>query len=114
MTTLSNVPETLDLIFYRNVSKVYKVVPKRGLDVISLAGATARMRVRATEDSEAILHDFAPVVDEVENTITFGLRTADWSGVAWDKGVYDLKIIYETGDAVPLFRGSISIKKDVP
>ena len=86
---------------------------------VSLAGYSARMKIRATPtDATALASLVSPtdiVLDDVNHTITATIDAATTAAYTFSAGVYDLELV--SGDATPvvtkLLRGNIIVCDEV-
>lgn len=86
---------------------------------VSLAGFSARMKVRATpSDSTVLLSLVSPTdiaLDDSKHTITMTIDAVATAALTWSTGVYDLELV--SGDATPvvtkLLSGNITVLDEV-
>jgi len=83
---------------------------------VSLAGATARLQIRATETATAILLDLVSptniVIDDTAKTITITITAAVTAAFTFLTGVYELEITIG-GVVTQLLRGSVTVVEEV-
>lgn len=82
------------------------------------AGTTARMQVRASYDSSVILADLTTVnggllIDVGAARVTINLTSAATGAYTWRKGVYDLQLVYESGETDRILEGTITVSPSV-
>lgn len=82
---------------------------------VSLAGWTVRAQVRATVDSEAVLHEFSTTAGNARTEngyviIESGVDSEDWT---WETGVYDVHATDPDGNVLPVAEGAIRVRKSV-
>ena len=83
---------------------------------VSLAGATARLQIRATEESTAILLNLVSptniVLDDTAKTITITISATVTAAFTFLTGVYELEITIG-GVVTQLLRGSVTVVEEV-
>jgi len=83
---------------------------------VSLAGATARLQIRATEESTAVLLNLVSptdiVLDDAAKTITITITAAVTAAFTFLTGVYELEITI-AGVVTQLLRGSVTVVEEV-
>jgi len=113
MTIIDGTPPTVDITIYRNDTEVKTVRVKNRAtrQLEDLTGVTALMQLRATPDSATVLYTFTTTI--ANNEITITIPQAHWATITWTTGVYDLQLTYAGGVIDTLFRGTITVEKDV-
>lgn len=83
---------------------------------VDMAGYTARMTIK-DRIGGTVLHTLTSptdiVIDNTEHTITVTISavvTASWT---WTSGTYDLEMVSPTSAVVKLYKGSITVSKEV-
>ena len=83
---------------------------------VSLAGATARLQIRATETASAILLDLVSptniVVDDTAKTITITITATVTAAFTFLTGVYELEITIG-GVVTQLLKGTVTVQEEV-
>ena len=83
---------------------------------VSLAGATARLQIRATEEATAVLLNLVSptdiVIDDTAKTITITITDVVTAAFTFLTGVYELEITIG-GVVTQLLRGSVTIEEEV-
>jgi len=83
---------------------------------VSLAGATARLQIRATETATAILLDLVSptniVVDDTAKTITITITATVTAAFTFLTGVYELEITIG-GVVTQLLKGTVTVQEEV-
>ncbi len=85
---------------------------------VDLTGFTARMQVRATIDSEAVLLELTTgnggiVLDTVNSTVSLLVSASVTELITWDSGVYSLELVSGTGVVTTFLEGAITTIKEV-
>ena len=86
---------------------------------VSLAGALARMKIRDRVGGTVLLEltsgapDNRIVVDDVNHTVLITVAAADTAALTFTTGVYDLEIESAAGVVTTVFRGSVTVLKEV-
>jgi hypothetical protein len=83
---------------------------------VSLAGATARLQIRATEEATAVLLNLVSptdiVLDDTAKTITITISATVTAAFTFLTGVYELEITI-SGVVTQLLRGSVTVVEEV-
>jgi len=83
---------------------------------VSLAGATARLQIRATETATAILLDLVSptniVIDDTAKTITITIAAAVTAAFTFLTGVYELEITIG-GVVTQLLKGTVIVQEEI-
>jgi len=83
---------------------------------VSLAGATARLQIRATEESTTVLLNLVSptniVIDDTAKTITITITATVTAAFTFLTGVYELEITIG-GVVTQLLRGSVTVEEEV-
>jgi len=83
---------------------------------VSLAGATARLQIRATEEATAVLLNLVSptdiVLDDTAKTSTITITAAVTAAFTFLTGVYELEITI-SGVVTQLLRGSVTVVEEV-
>lgn len=113
MTSIIDIPPTVDISIYRNDTeiKTVRVKNRTTRQLEDLTGVTALMQLRSTPDSATILYTFTTTI--ANNEITISIPQANWATITWTTGVYDLQLTYPSGVVETLFRGTLTVEKDV-
>lgn len=85
---------------------------------VNLTGCTARMQIRSsvtspTELLELTTENGGITLGGVVGTIVILIEPSDTVGQAWRTGVYDLEIIFGSGDVRRLLEGSAALMPEV-
>lgn len=86
--------------------------------VVPLTGYSARMQVRESVDSDAVLLELSTTNGKIELTpnqgkVTLHFSPADTSGEDWSSGKYDLELTSSNGFVTRLLKGKIRLSKEV-
>jgi len=135
MTILDDTPAKLDLIIYRNDTQVktVSVKNKTNRQLEDLTGVTALMQLKTSAENATVLYTFTTTI--ANNKITITIPQNEWTIINtimaspttiittikengrdvlyYNIGVYDLQLIYAGGVVDTLFRGTITVLKDV-
>lgn len=89
---------------------------------VDLTGASARMTIRdkvggsvlaSSDSADAPLDVINVLCDVAKSAITVRILTSDTAGFDWVKGVYDLEVIDDLGQATTVCTGTITVDKQV-
>jgi hypothetical protein len=85
---------------------------------VDLTGCTARMQIRAKIADTAALKSLTTenggiALGGAAGTVTIFLSATDTAAIAWKSGVYDLEIVFASGDVRRLLSGSVSVSPEV-
>ena len=88
---------------------------------VNLIGVTARMQIRATRSSSAVLLELSTANGRISlgNTlsnagkITLTLQAADTIGLLWTSGVFDLELDFGAGRIERICGGAIDLSLEV-
>lgn len=88
---------------------------------VNLTGYTARMQIRATVASTAILATLTTenggiALDAMNGTVSLYISDAATSGFAWASGVYDIELIApvsQQSDVTRLVSGNVTVTPEV-
>lgn len=83
---------------------------------VDLTGHTARMTIKNRVGGTVLQVLASPtdiVIDVSNQTITIILSATVTAGFVWTKGTYDLEMVSASGVVTKLYRGSITIAKEV-
>lgn len=85
--------------------------------IFDLTGYTARMQIRETHNSAAILLELTTengriAINTSTGTITLTILASDTTEITWSRGVYDLELVYGI-TITRLFQGSIEVSPNV-
>ena len=84
---------------------------------VSLAGATARMKIKSKLTSTTIIEELTTedgdlAIDNTEHTITISLSATKTAGFSFTSAVYSLEIVQGT-DVTEIVQGTITLDKEV-
>ena len=85
---------------------------------VDLTGATARMHIRAEEDSDATLYELTTengriTLGDENGTIELEIPDADSAAFIWEEGVYDLEIEFPDGTVRRWSHGCVRVVPNV-
>lgn len=85
---------------------------------VDLTGCTARMQVRQRIDAPAVLAELnttngGVMLGGTAGTITLHLTAVQTAAIAWTSGVYDLEVVFPSGDVRRLFYGTVTVSPEV-
>lgn len=85
---------------------------------VDLTGASARMQIRATLESAAVLVELTTenggiVLGGVAGTVALRLEAIATAAYAWSSGVYDLEVQFSDGTVRRLLSGGVSVSPEV-
>ena len=86
---------------------------------INLTGYTARMQIRATPESSAILASLTTengginITNALTGEFKLFISATDTSSFNWVAGVYDLEMVAPNTDVIRLLAGSVSVSKEI-
>lgn len=85
---------------------------------INLSACTAKMQIRATVDSSAVVCELSTaneriILTDAEGKIEFAVPSSITKVLKPMTAVYDLEITFDTGDVVRLIEGSVAVKAEV-
>lgn len=86
---------------------------------VDLTGYTARMHIRDRIGGTVLLALTSDVpdnrisLDNTEHTITVVISADDTAALTFTKGVYDLEMVSPTGAVTTIFRGTVTVPKEV-
>lgn len=85
---------------------------------INLTGFTARMQIRETVDSVAVLHELTTengglTLGGSAGTITVQISATDTAAFDFEQAVYDLEVEAANGGVTRLLRGFATLSKEV-
>lgn len=83
-----------------------------------LTGYVARMQIRASADSSAVLLSLASpsggiVVDAANYKTTVTLEPGDTENAQWFNGVYDVELVSISGEVTRVLQGEVVLEKEV-
>jgi hypothetical protein len=85
---------------------------------VDLTGCTARMQIRSKIDSADILVSLTTENGGISlggalGTVTIVMTATATAALTWKSGVYDLEIVFGSGDVRRLLAGSVSVSPEV-
>jgi hypothetical protein len=83
---------------------------------VDMTGYTARMTIKDRVGGSILQALVSPgdiVIDNTEHTITITITAAVTAAWTWTTGTYDLEMVSPTGVVVKLYKGSITVTKEV-
>ena len=86
--------------------------------VVNLTGYTARMQIRETVDSDAVLLELSTdngniTITPTQGKITLEFSPTDTSGEWWTRGRYDLELTSGSDFVTRLLKGKVTLSKEV-
>ncbi len=113
------VPAKLKFTIYQGAT-----FPKRlrwvapGGTPVDLSGYTARMQVRSEVESPTVLLSMTTenggiTLGGAAGTIDLYVSAEQTAAITWEGGVWDLEIVYPSGEVTRLAQGSMSVSKEV-
>lgn len=85
---------------------------------VDLTGCHARMHVRDVLESPTVLLELSTAngriaLGGVAGTITLLLTAAETAAITWAQGVYDIEIVFATGEVRRLLQGTVKLSLEV-
>lgn len=85
---------------------------------INLTGYTARMQIRASKTSTAVLlsattADNTLQITAADGKVTIVLPEATTAAITWRRGVYDLELVSAGGVVTRLVEGAVAVSREV-
>jgi autotransporter adhesin len=83
---------------------------------VDMTGYSARMTIKDRVGGtilQALVSPTDIVIDNVNHTITITISAATTAGWTWTTGTYDLEMVSPTAVVTKLYKGSISVTKEV-
>jgi hypothetical protein len=85
---------------------------------VNLTGYSAKMQVRESADSDAVLLELSTTLGNIQITpltgkVTLVFSPDDTSGAYWTKGKYDLELTSGNGFVTRLVQGKFSLSKEI-
>ena len=85
---------------------------------VDLTGCTARMQIRATVDSTEVLVSLTTenggiILGGTAGTVTIYMNDTATAAITWRAGVYDLEILFGSGDVRRLLYGGVGVSPEV-
>ena len=115
-----NGPMTYNITIYQGATFRLPLTWSSGTPAaaVDLTGCTARMQIRSTITSPTALLELTTVSGGIvlggtAGTVEVVIEDTDTAGQAWRSGVYDLEIIFASGDVRRLLEGTATLVPEV-